>query len=84
MPAQSEQKKCCKDSPSKKENKGCQGKCGHSNCTSTSVISLYAVVSATSFNYNSFDFSTEKQQFTDRKTFISSGFSSLWLIPKIG
>lgn len=77
-------KKCCKDKSSEKEHKGCEGKCGHSTCTSTSVTSIVAVYNDIHFNSNSFDFSTEKQLFYDSKTFISAGFSTLWLIPKIG
>jgi len=77
-------KKCCKDSSTNNEHKGCDGKCGHANCTSASVISIFAVVNDVQFNINSFDFSAEKQQFYNSKTFISDGFSSLWLIPKIG
>ena len=84
MSSETTPKKCCKDKSSEKEHKGCEGKCGHSTCTSTSVISVFAVYNDTEFNSNSFDFSTEKQLFYDSKTFISAGFSSLWLIPKIG
>jgi hypothetical protein len=77
-------KKCCKESSDKHEKKSCDGKCGHSNCTAASVISIIAVFTDIAFSANVFDFSDEKQQFHDLKTFISSGFSSLWLIPKIG
>ena len=84
VPAKSEKKACCKDAPSDNENKSCKGKCGHSNCTSTSASSTFAILNDFVFNSNAFDFSTEKQKFYNYKTFISSGFSSLWLIPKIG
>ena len=83
MDATSETKKCCKDNSSEKETKGCEGKCGHSTCTSISVTSIVAVYNDFHFNVNYFDFSIEKQLFYDSKTFISAGFSSLWLIPKI-
>ncbi len=83
--AKSEKKDCCKDGHSHGEQKSCEGKCGHSNCTSTASTSTSsAVLNDFSFTSNAFDFSTEKQKFQDSKTFISSGFSSLWLIPKIG
>lgn len=82
--APSEKKKCCKESPSKKENKGCEGKCGHSNCTSASVNSIFAVFSGVEFNSSIADFSSEKQKFHNFKTFVLSGHSSIWLIPKIG
>ena len=82
--AGSEKKQCCKDQQSKKQNKGCDGKCGHSNCTSASVYSACAVIQTVDFTTPSFDFATEKTNFYHSKTFISSGFCSLWLIPKIG
>jgi len=82
--ASSEKKQCCKDKPSKKQNKGCDGKCGHSSCTSASVYSAFAVLEPVEFKVSAFDFATEKTKFYDSKTFISSGFCSLWLIPKIG
>lgn len=83
-PVKSEKKACCKDMPSDHEDKGCEGKCGHSNCTSAASTSSFAVLNDYSFPTNAFDFSTEKQKFQNSKTFVLSGFSSLWLIPKIG
>jgi hypothetical protein len=35
------------------------------------------------FNSNLFNFASEKQKFHNYETSISSGFNSLWLIPKI-
>lgn len=85
VPSKTQKKSCCKDTHSDNDKKSCDGKCGHSNCTSTaSTSSSFAVLNDYSFAANSFDFSTDKQNFQDSKTFISSGFSSLWLIPKIG
>ena len=84
IPAKTDKKKCCKDSSSKNENKGCNGKCGHSNCTSTAAYSIFLVDTEIRFASITPDFSNEKQNFYSSKTFISSGFSSLWLIPKIG
>ena len=83
-PVKTEKKSCCKDNHSHDDEKNCGGKCGHSNCTSTATSTTFAVLNDFSFTSNAFDFSTEKQKFQDTKTFISSGFSSLWLIPKIG
>ena len=81
----SEKKDCCKGKHSKDKDNSCGGKCGHSNCTSSSsvnfsIISFYEI----NFNNNSFDFSSEKSKFYNSKTNISSGFYSIWLIPKIG
>jgi hypothetical protein len=57
---------CCKGDDNSKDKKpsGCGGKCGHSNCTTST-------------------FSTEKPRFYHSETFISSGFTSVWLPPKI-
>jgi len=74
---------CCKNKQSKEQDNSCGGKCGHSNCTSStincSIISPYEII----FKNNSFDFSTEKPKFYHSETFISSGFTSVWLPPKI-
>ncbi|WP_160373183.1 hypothetical protein [Flavobacterium hydrocarbonoxydans] len=80
----SEKKDCCKNKDSKDKHNSCGGKCGHSNCTPStsvnfSIISFYEI----NFKNNSFDFSEEKSKFYHSKTFISSGFHSIWLIPKI-
>ncbi|MEO8515343.1 MAG: hypothetical protein ABI426_01295 [Flavobacterium sp.] len=81
--AKSEKKDCCKKNQSKDKNNGCGGKCGHSNCTTSpmnfSLISSFKI----EFNNNTFDSSIEKPQFYHSKTFISSGFTSVWLPPKI-
>ena len=82
--SKTEKKDCCKNKQSKDEDKSCGGKCGHSNCTSStsinfSLISFYEI----EFKNNSFDFSAEKPKFHHSKTFISSGFTSVWLPPKI-
>ncbi|EPE9901171.1 hypothetical protein ACSN7Q_002330 [Flavobacterium psychrophilum] len=81
--SKTEKKDCCKNKQSKEQDNSCGGKCGHSNCTSSSVnfsiISFYEI----EFKNNSFDFSTEKPKFHHSKTFISSGFTSVWLPPKI-
>jgi hypothetical protein len=79
------QKDCCKNKQSKDKNNSCEGKCGHANCTASSTAN-YSIISSDeiSFKNNSFDFSIEKSKFYHLKTSISSGFYSIWLIPKIG
>ena len=79
----SAKKDCCKKS-SEQENNSCGGKCGHSNCTSSapvnfSLLSFFEI----EFKNNNIDFSTEELNFYYSKTFISSGFTSVWLPPKI-
>ena len=82
--AKTEKKACCKETHSSTENKGCQGKCGHANCTSAAVNSIVAIFSYFEFTTNVFDFTSEKQKFHHLKTAVLAGFSSVWLIPKIG
>lgn len=80
-----EKKDCCKNKQSKEKDNSCGGKCGHSNCTSSTTVN-FSIISSYEINFknNSFDFSIEKSKFHYSKTFISSGFYSIWLIPKIG
>jgi hypothetical protein len=76
---------CCKrdkNSENKSEN-GCAGKCGHSKCGCPAASNGFTLIYEINFKNNSFDFSTEKQKYTHLQTFISSGFYTLWLIPKI-
>ncbi|MDD5151186.1 MAG: hypothetical protein PHC28_12050 [Flavobacterium sp.] len=78
-------KDCCKKHKQNKEKneKSCDGKCKNSNCTTTSVH--YSVVFFGGINFKSnFVYSVKKQKFHNLKTNLSSGFSSIWLIPKIG
>ncbi|TDE44968.1 hypothetical protein E0I26_07480 [Flavobacterium rhamnosiphilum] len=77
---------CCKDdSHSKTKNhEGCGGKCSHSKCGCASSCNTSVSINELNFNRNSFNFFSEKQNFYNYETSISSGFNSLWLIPKIG
>ncbi len=83
--AESEKKNCCDKQNSKEKENRCGGKCGHSNCTSSTSLN-FSTISSNEINLknNSFDFFTEKSKFYNSKTFISSGFYYIWLIPKIG
>jgi hypothetical protein len=82
--SKTEKKDCCKGKHPKDEDESCGGKCGHSNCTSSTSIN-FSIISSYEINFknNSFDFSAEKSKFYHSKTFISSGFTSVWLPPKI-
>lgn len=81
--SKSEKKECCSDTHSKNKGKHCDGKCGHSGCT-TSVLNLN-IISTNVFDieFKNIDFYTKKDSFYHSKTFISSGFTSVWLPPKI-
>ncbi|MEY3499846.1 MAG: hypothetical protein RL308_1515 [Bacteroidota bacterium] len=82
--ANTEKMDCCKnDNHSKnKNNEGCNGKCGHSNCVTTST-QFSVVFFEIQFNNSNFSFSDKKSNYFNSEDNLSSGFSSLWLIPKI-
>ncbi len=80
-----QEKNCCDSTKdSDQENNSCGGKCGHSNCTSTSSINS-SVISYFDIEFKNIntDFFMKKSNFYYTKTFISSGFTSVWLPPKI-
>ncbi len=76
---------CCKNYNHSKNKKpyGCGGKCGHSKCSCSFTTSAFSTPFEVNIKTNVFDFSNEKQKFYQSETFISSGFHSLWFIPKI-
>lgn len=76
---------CCKkDSHSKSKNSnGCGGKCNHSKCGCASSCNSSVSITEWNIETNRFNFFSTKQNFCDYETAISSGFNSLWLIPKI-
>lgn len=82
--ANTEKNECCNNKQSKDKDNSCGGKCGHSNCTSSTSVN-FSIISFYEIDFKiSFDFSSEKSKFYDSKTNIPSGFYSIWLIPKIG
>lgn len=83
--ANAEKMDCCKnDNHSKnKSQDGCNGKCGHKNCVITS-IQLNVVFFESQIKNNNFDFLEKKHNYFNSNTDLSSGFYSIWLIPKIG
>jgi hypothetical protein len=86
MSSKTGMKDCCsKDSKSKnKEHNGCDGKCGHTMCSVPSLsIGIISSISS-EIDDNVFNFSTQKQKFYHSETVTSDGYSSIWLIPKIG
>lgn len=77
---------CCCSNGNHSKNKNhdnCGGKCGHSKCGCTSSCNSSISINGLNLNNKIFNFSYEKQNFYNSETFISSGFYSLWLIPKI-
>lgn len=87
MSSSSNKMDCCKNSnhsksKDKEHDGGCDGKCGHSNCITSSIQFSFAFFEI-HFNNNNFAFSEKKQNYFNSETNISAGFYSLWLIPKI-
>lgn len=82
---------CCKkDNYLKNKNhdccKGkhkCNGKCGHSNCVTTSSTQFGIVFHEMQFKNNDFVIYQKEQNYFKSNINLSSGFYSLWLIPKI-
>ena len=81
--SKTEKKDCCNGKHSKDKDNSCGGKCGNSNCTTSSVTFSIIFFNEIQFKNNSFGFSEEKSKFYHSKTFMSSGFTSVWLPPKI-
>ncbi len=80
-----EKKECCKitnHSKNKDHDGGCHGKCGHSNCVTTSA-QFSAAFFEIKFKNNNFSFSEKESNYFNSEANLSSGFHSIWLIPKI-
>jgi len=76
-------KSCCQEtSKSKNKKHDCNGKCSHTNCTTSSFQLSIPVSSDFSFQ-NNFNFSVKKSITYYNKTNISDGFTKIWLPPKI-
>jgi hypothetical protein len=82
--SKTEKKDCCKESnhSKNKDKDSCGGKCGHSNCTVASANYTVLFLNEIKLS-NNFDFSEKKQNYFHSQTNLSSGFYSIWLIPKI-
>ena len=85
--AKSEKKSCCNSDNSKdKDNKGCKGKCGHSECGCSSTCPTSSVSFLSDINFKNIMFgysSIERVKFSYATQSILDGFYSVWLIPKI-
>ncbi|MFT5252266.1 MAG: hypothetical protein ACI87N_001273 [Flavobacteriales bacterium] len=86
MTSKTKMKDCCKKeshSKSKKE-KGCTGKCGQGICGSSSSYTAINFAEIFQIQQTVFNFNTEKQTIDPTVSFLSDGYASIWLIPKIG
>lgn len=79
----SNKKDCCKNHKSKnnKNDDSCGGKCKHSSCSCTT---FHFVMSLPFYNETKTCFiESEKLKFYPNEAYLSSGFFSIWLPPKI-
>lgn len=83
--ANTEKMDCCKnDNNSKnKDNESCGGKSKHSSCSCPIFHFSVILPVETEAKIQCFNFFDEKDKFNEKETNLSSGFYSIWLIPKI-
>lgn len=76
-------KKCCEKKTSKNEKHNCDGKCRHSGCTTSAF--QFVILTSNDFDLKKdiFNFSLNNKISHYSKSDISSGFTSIWLKPKI-
>jgi len=79
------EKDCCKTKSckkSKKENGHCSGNCNDKSCNSTSYSSMGLPIFL-EIKTKSYFADAKKQKFGFKEAYYSSGYSSIWLPPKI-
>jgi hypothetical protein len=84
--SKTQEKDCCGDSCGNHENgshNGCNGKCGHSSCVNLIVYTALNSISTFSIHPDRVVFSTEKASFYYTSSRLSTGYYTIWLIPKI-
>lgn len=74
---------CCSSSHSKKNNHNCGGKCSHSKCVCPSFCSVSLFFNEVNIDAVALENAIVPQRFPNFTTFLSAGYGSLWLIPKI-
>lgn len=83
---QEKEKDCCGDScdnHGKGNHNGCNGKCGHSSCMNPVVYTALNIIPTFSIYTNQIVFSTQKASFYYTASRLSTGYYTIWLIPKI-
>lgn len=80
------QKDCCKKNKNAKKTShdDCNGKCGDSSCQCPSSNSNTTIPNLFQINGIHFKFSGEELNFSTVEAYLTSGFISIWLPPKIG
>jgi hypothetical protein len=79
-------KDCCKESNSKsdKNNKGCDGKCGHSSCSCPSSNCAFVLSFWTTPRTKTYFVESKKIKNHYNENYLSDGFISIWKPPNIG
>lgn len=81
--SQTEKKDCCKNhTDNNQNNDGCGGKCKNASCHCPTPPLTIALPFVTEMKYH--NIFLEKVTIAYTETYISSGFRSIWLPPKIG
>lgn len=76
---------CCKSSYSKNKKYNCDGgKCTHTKCGCASSCSVFLSCTEISTSDAIIEIAFTTQKFPNLQTLVSTGYGSLWLIPKIG
>ncbi|WJS95014.1 hypothetical protein NYQ10_00845 [Flavobacterium johnsoniae] len=76
-------KKCHEKKTSKEEKHNCDGKCRHSGCNTSTFSSIILTSNEFDLENNVFNFSVKNTFTYYPEVIISSGFTSIWLKPKI-
>lgn len=81
--SQTDKKDCCKNKSShnQKDNDNCGGKCGNSSCHCPTAPLAIVLPFVTEMKY--YNIFLEKVTIAYTEIYISSGFHSIWLPPKI-
>jgi hypothetical protein len=76
---------CCKtaNTTKGKHQNGCGGKCGHSNCNIPIAQVAFFTAFTSEIDTKNLFYYTKKAKYFNLEALISSGFQSIWLIPKI-
>ncbi len=84
MSTKQTKKKCCGTGDHSKNNhSGCNGKCGHSSCVNP-IVNFAAIPNSNAISTNNSEiFSAKKQLFFYKQPRLTSGYYTIWLIPKI-
>lgn len=75
--------KCCEKKSSKQKKHNCDGKCQHAGCSTSALQFVILVSNEIDFQNNVFNFSLKNTISSYSESNISSGFTSIWLKPKI-